>query len=164
MAQVQRKGTPLAKEASDQDAVTLTQAQLNQMITNAVTAAITAAAVQQQNQVKAEEHRMASPRTQLELDFNRRLLANNDLARIISNEETEWFAIPKIYEPFIGSVTASINGQTIKIPADGVKRRVPVRYIPIIMQYLENTDKKVATMNATSGQYGGVSEIKGGAF
>ena len=74
------------------------------------------------------------------------------------------FAIPKIYESYVGCVTASINGQTIKIPADGVKRRIPVRFIPIIMQYLENTDKKVATMNATNGQYGGVTEIKGGAF
>lgn len=163
MAQMQRKGAPLNREPSDQDVVTLTQAQLNQMITNAVTAAITAASVQQQHKERAEEQRFSSPRTKLEIDFNNRILANNDLARMIANEETEWFAIPKIYEPFIGSVTASVNGQTIKIPADGVKRLVPVRYIPIIMQYLENTDKKVATMNATSGQYGGVSEIKGGA-
>ena len=165
MAQVQsKKGAPLNRVPSDQDVVTLTQAQLNQMISNAVTAAITAASVQQQNHARQEETRTMSSRTRLEVDFNNRLLENNHLAKIIDEEETEMFAIPKIYESYVGCVTASINGQTIKIPADGVKRRIPVRFIPIIMQYLENTDKKVATMNATNGQYGGVTEIKGGAF
>lgn len=164
MAQAPRKGAPLNREPSDQDLVTLTQAQLNQMITNAVTAAITAASVQQKNTNTQSVNREVSPRTKLEIDFNNRMLENNYLAKIIDNEECEMFAIPKIYESYVGSVTASVNGQSIKIPADGVKRKVPVRYIPIINKYLENVDKKVATMNATNGQFGGVSEIKGGAF
>ena len=161
------QGAELPKAPSDSDEIKLTKAELNALIANAVSAAVRATAENTPalQPTRSIDDRFSAPRTRLETDFNNRMSANNHLAKIIDNEATEWFAIPKIYEQYIGSVTASVNGQTIKIPADGVKRRVPVRYIPIIMAYVENVDKKVATMNATlADRYGGVAELKGGAF
>lgn len=161
------QGAELNRAPSDSDEIRLTKAELNALISNAVSAAVRATAqnAPAPQPTRSIDDRFSAPRTRLETDFNRRMLANNHLAKIIDNEETEWFAIPKIYEQYIGSVTASVNGQSIKIPADGVKRKIPVRYIPIIMAYVENVDKKVATMNATlADQYGGVAELKGGAF
>lgn len=154
------------KPNADSDEIKLTKSELNELIANAVSAAVRAVSVNQPTAPKAVvDDRNIPARTRLEQDFNDKMIANNYLATIIDHEETEWFAIPKIYEQYIGSVTASVNGQTIKIPADGVKRRIPVRYIPIIMAYVENIDKKVATMNATSAnQYGGIAELPVGAF
>lgn len=158
------QGAQLGHVPSDSDEIKLTKAELNALIANAVSAAVTAANANVPQPTHNIE-KFSAPRTRLEQDFNNRMRENNHLAKIIDHEETEWFAIPKIYEQYIGSVTASVNGQTIKIPADGVRRKIPVRYIPIIMAYVENVDKKVATMNATrADQYGGVAELPVGAF
>lgn len=159
------QGAALGQVPSDSDEIKLTKAELNALIANAVSAAVTAANANVPQQQPVLSEKFSAPRTRLEQDFNRRMRDNNHLAKIIDHEETEYFAIPKIYEQYIGSVVASVNGQTIKIPADGVKRPIPVRYIPIIMAYVENIDKKVATMNATAAdQYGGIAQLPGGAF
>lgn len=159
------QGAPLGHAPSDSDEIKLTKAELNALIANAVSAAVTAANANVAPAINVKDERFSAPRTRLEQDFNNRMRENNHLAKIIDREETEWFAIPKIYEQYIGSVTASVNGQTIKIPADGVRRKIPVRYIPIIMAYVENIDKKVATMNATmADKYGGIAELPVGAF
>lgn len=162
---VQTAGAPLNAAPSDQDEIRLSKAELNALIANAVSAAVGAASQITPQPAQHIDDKFSAPRTKLEQDFNRRMQENNHLARIIEHEEKEWFSIPKIYEQYIGSVTACINGQTIKIPADGVKRLIPSRYIAVIMPYVENIDKKVATMHATAAdQYGGIAELKGGAF
>lgn len=161
------QGASLGKAPSDSDVVQLTKADLNALIASAVSAAVNASSNIKSNAPVSQDvnDRFSGPRVRLEQDFNERMRINNRFAQQVDNEPTEYFSIPKIYEKYIGSVVASVNGQTIKIPVDGVKRRIPVRYIPVIMAYVENIDRKVATMNETAAdQYGGVAEIKGGAF
>lgn len=143
--------------------IQLTESQLQTMIASAVSAAIQAAPA------KAQTHTVVNTadtpsRIRIEEDFNRKMMDNNDLAVRISHEETVLYAIPQIYGQYTGEVIASVNGQTIKIPADGVQRRIPKRYVPIIAQYLKNIDAKVAAMQATTGQYGGVAQLEGGAL
>lgn len=160
------QGAPLGEKPSSSDNITLTKSELNELIANAVSAAVNAAARNTAASQPVSQARLDSnKRTRLESDFNYRLQANHRLGKEISEEETVLFSIPKIYEAYIGSIVASINGQTIKIPVDGVARRIPIRYVPIIQSYVENIDRKVATMNETANsKYGGIAELTGGAF
>lgn len=153
------------EELSKEDKVVqLTESQLNSMIASAVSAAVQAApAVASAGQPVAQSSGTVT-KIQLEEDFKRRMKNNNDLAVRITQEETVMFAIPQIYGQYTGEVIASVNGQTIKIPADGVERRIPKRYVPIIKQYLANIDAKVAAMEASAGQYGGIAQLEGGAL
>jgi len=145
------------------EVIQLTESQLQTMIASAVSAALQAAPARTASQtvVKASD---TPSRIKIEEDFNRKMMENNNLAVRISQEETVLYAIPQIYGQYTGEVIASVNGQTIKIPADGVQRRIPKRYVPIIAQYLANIDAKVAAMQATTGQYGGVAQLEGGAL
>lgn len=158
------RGTNKDILAGEEKVVTLTETQLNNMIASAVSAAIQAApAASQTTQVVKPESGTAT-KIQLEENFKQKMKNNNDLAVRITKEETVLYAIPQIYGQYTGEVIASVNGQTIKIPADGVQRRIPKRYVPIINQYLANIDAKVAAMNASAGQYGGVAQLEGGAL
>ena len=145
------------------EVIQLTESQLQTMIASAVSAALQAAPAKATSQTVVTQGNTPS-RIKIEEDFNRRMMENNNLAVRISQEETVLYAIPQIYGQYTGEVIASVNGQTIKIPADGVQRRIPKRYVPIIAQYLANIDAKVAAMHATTGQYGGVAQLEGGAL
>lgn len=151
------------KDLQEDKVIQLTESQLNNMIASAVSAAIQAAPAAPATPVVQPNSGNAT-KIQLEEDFKKRMKNNNDLAVRITKEETVLFAIPQIYGQYTGEVIASINGQTIKIPADGVERRIPKRYVPIIKQYLANIDAKVAAMEASAGQYGGVAQLEGGAL
>lgn len=145
------------------EVIQLTESQLQTMIASAVSAALQAAPAKATSQTVVTSGNTPS-RIKIEEDFNRKMMENNNLAVRISQEETVLYAIPQIYGQYTGEVIASVNGQTIKIPADGVQRRIPKRYVPIIAQYLANIDAKVAAMQATTGQYGGVAQLEGGAL
>jgi hypothetical protein len=145
------------------EVIQLTESQLQTMIASAVSAALQAAPAKAASQTVVTQSNTPS-RIKIEEDFNRKMMENNNLAVRISQEETVLYAIPQIYGQYTGEVIASVNGQTIKIPADGVQRRIPKRYVPIIAQYLANIDAKVAAMQATTGQYGGVAQLEGGAL
>ena len=151
------------KDLQEEKVIQLTESQLNNMIASAVSAAIQAAPAAPANPV-VQPNSGNVTKIQLEEDFKKRMKNNNDLAVRITKEETVLFAIPQIYGQYTGEVIASVNGQTIKIPADGVERRIPKRYVPIIKQYLANIDAKVAAMEASAGQYGGVAQLEGGAL
>lgn len=58
--------------------------------------------------------------------------------------------IPQIYAQFEPSMTVSINGCTIKIPADGVTRKVHKVYAAEILSRLRYTDKKIQEMRANN--------------
>ena len=161
MAAVRKEG--LSGLPEKDTTIQLTESQLQTMIASAVSAAIQAAPARAQSNTVVSTADTPS-RIKIEEDFNRKMMDNNDLAVRISHEETVLFAIPQIYGQYTGEVIASVNGQTIKIPADGVQRRIPKRYVPIIAQYLKNIDAKVAAMQATTGQYGGVAQLEGGAL
>lgn len=159
---VNRKG--LSDLPEKEEVIQLTESQLQTMIASAVSAAIQAAPARATSQTVVTSNSNTPSRIKIEEDFNRKMMENNNLAVRISQEETVLYAIPQIYGQYTGEVIASVNGQTIKIPADGVQRRIPKRYVPIIAQYLANIDAKVAAMQATTGQYGGVAQLEGGAL
>lgn len=160
------KGSRKNNLIPEDDKVVLTYEQLNNLISNAVNTAVNAASAN----VAAPRQEVnyngvnINARSMIETDFNRKMIANNQLGIRISHEPTVAYAIPQVYQQYVPSVVVSVNGQTIKIPADGIKRQIPIRYIPIIEMYIDNIDKKVATMQATQSQYGGIAEIKGGAL
>lgn len=153
-------------ESKNEKVIQLTESQLKGVVAAAVESAIKAAP----NSTQVIQHtpiEMDRPkRIRLEEDFNNRYRDNEHLAVIISREEKVDYRIPQIYEQYVNSVTVAINGQSIKIPADGVTRRIPKRFVPIIEQYLANVDAKVSAMNAVNsvGQYGGVAELDGGSL
>ena len=159
---VNRKG--LSDFPEKEEVIQLTESQLQTMIASAVSAAIQAAPARAASQTVVTSSNNTPSSIKIEEDFNRKMMENNNLAVRISQEETVLYAIPQIYGQYTGEVIASVNGQTIKIPADGVQRRIPKRYVPIIAQYLANIDAKVAAMQATTGQYGGVAQLEGGAL
>lgn len=165
MATTQRRtgaGLNPSQPVEDNNTISMTKDELNAMIASAVAAAVNAAGMSPARPVSPAPTRNRT--MELETDFNNRMKANDGLGMYLNNEEKVEFSIPQIYQQYVPTITASINGQTIKIPADGVKRAIPKSYIPIIQQYLENVDNKVAAMQATQGQYGGIAEIKGGAL
>lgn len=151
----------------EESKIVLTSTELNALIASAVQTALANANVVQQAQPKSDVmvDRDTAPRIRLEQDFNKRLLDNDRLGVIISQEETVMYSIPQIYEQYVGSVTASINGHTIKIPADGVARSIPKRFVPVLDKYIRNIDRKVAAMNATNLlERGGIAELPQGSI
>ena len=150
----------------EESKVVLTSNELNALIASAVQAALANAnVVQPQSRGDVTTDKDLAPRIKLEEDFNRRLLDNDRLGVMITQEERVLYAIPQIYGQYVGSVTASINGHTIKIPADGVGRYIPKRFVPILDKYIKNIDRKVAAMNATNLlERGGIAELPQGSI
>ena len=72
---------------------------------------------------------------------------NKIIADLNQKKNCKMYAIPKIYAEYQPSFTVSINGCTIKVPADGVPRLVHNRYIDIIEQRLRHLDDKISNMN-----------------
>ena len=160
------RGNAGALPEKEESKVVLTSTELNALIASAVQSALAnAAAVQPQVRSNTTSDKEFAPRIKLEEDFNKRLIENDRLGMMIAQEETVLYSIPQIYNQYVGSVTASINGHTIKIPADGVARAIPKRFVPILDKYIRNIDRKVAAMNATNLlERGGIAELPQGSI
>lgn len=78
-----------------------------------------------------------------QLAFQKRIVAD-----LQANKNCRLYAIPKIYKEYQPSFTVSINGCTIKVPADGVPRKIHNRYIDIIEQRLRHLDEKIESMQS----------------
>lgn len=77
-----------------------------------------------------------------QIAFQKRII--NDLK---AKRNCRMYAIPTIYKEYQPSFTVSINGCTIKVPADGQQRLIHNRYIDIIERRLRHLDKKIEAMN-----------------
>ena len=82
----------------EESKIVLTSTELNALIASAVQTALANANVVQQAQPKSDVmvDRDTAPRIRLEQDFNKRLLDNDRLGVIISQEETVMYSIPRI--------------------------------------------------------------------
>ena len=80
-----------------------------------------------------------------QIEFQKKIIA--DLNR---KENCRMYAVPKIYAEYQPSFTVSINGCTIKVPADGQPRLIHNRYIDIIEQRLRHLDNKISNMNSSN--------------
>lgn len=74
----------------------------------------------------------------------------NISADLNANRNCRMYAIPKIYKEYQPSFVVSINGCTIKVPADVVPRKIHNRYIDIIEQRLRYLDEKIEAMNTSN--------------
>ena len=103
--------------------------QNGQDITNASVAAI-------------EINRKVQEKARNQINFQRKIA--DDLN---NKRNCRLYSIPLIYKEYQPSITVSINGCTIKVPADGVPRLIHNRYIDIIEQRLRHLDQKINDMN-----------------
>mgnify|MGYP001281280289 CR=1 FL=1 len=93
--------------------------------------------------VVIEMNRQLQAKAQKQIEFNKRLI--NDLARGIN---CSMYAIPTIYREYQPSFIVAINGNTIKVPADGVARLIHNRFITIIEARLRRLDYKIESMRS----------------
>lgn len=56
------------------------------------------------------------------------------------------YSIPTIYKMYMPSLTITVNGCSIKVPADGKARLIHDIYISQIEKYLRHLDKKIDAM------------------
>ena len=56
------------------------------------------------------------------------------------------YSIPTIYKMYMPSLTVTVNGCSIKVPADGKSRLIHDIYISQIEKYLRHLDKKIDAM------------------
>lgn len=101
----------------------------HQEITNASVAAI-------------EINRKVQEKARNQINFQRKII--DDLN---NKRNCKMYSIPLIYKEYQPSFTVSINGCTIKVPADGQPRLLHNRYIDIIEQRLRHLDQKINAMN-----------------
>lgn len=76
-----------------------------------------------------------------QIEFQKKIIAD-----LNQKKNCKMYAIPKIYAEYQPSFTVSINGCTIKVPADGKARLIHNRYIDIIEQRLRHLDYKISNM------------------
>ena len=107
----------------------IANAQKNRDVTNASVAAI-------------EINKKVQEKAKNQINFQRRIV--DDLN---NRRNCKMYSIPLIYKEYQPSFTVSINGCTIKVPADGQPRLIHNRYIDIIEQRLRYLDQKINSMN-----------------
>ena len=56
------------------------------------------------------------------------------------------YSIPTIYKMYMPSLTVTVNGCSIKVPADGKSRLIHNAYIAQIEKYLRHLDQKIDAM------------------
>lgn len=56
------------------------------------------------------------------------------------------YSVPSIYKMYMPSLTVTINGCSIKVPADGKARLIHNAYIAQIEKYLRHLDQKIEAM------------------
>ena len=56
------------------------------------------------------------------------------------------YSIPTIYKMYMPSLTVTVNGCSIKVPADGKARLIHNAYIAQIEKYLRHLDQKIDAM------------------
>ena len=56
------------------------------------------------------------------------------------------YSVPSIYKMYMPSLTVTINGCSIKVPADGRSRLIHNAYIAQIEKYLRHLDQKIEAM------------------
>lgn len=93
--------------------------------------------------VVVEMNSQLQAKAQKQIEFNKRLI--NDLARGIN---CSMYSIPTIYREYQPSFIVAINGNTIKVPADGVARLIHNRFITIIEARLRRLDYKIESMRS----------------
>lgn len=67
----------------------------------------------------------------------------NDLR---NGKNCRMYAIPTIYKMYMPSLTVTVNGCSIKVPADGKARLIHNLYITQIEKYLRHLDAKIDAM------------------
>lgn len=133
------------------------QKQVNQETDiNAIAAAITKAmtdAINMSTQQKAAEaananvvsvaiNKKVMDKSLKQIEFQKKIISD-----LNQRKNCRMYAVPKIYKEYQPSFVVSINGCTIKVPADGQARLIHNRYIDIIEQRLRRLDDKIENMN-----------------
>lgn len=67
---------------------------------------------------------------------------------ISKNENCVTLVVPEIYRRYQPSFTATVNGCTVTIPADGKPRKVHRDFALIIMKRMNKLSKNIANMSA----------------
>lgn len=117
-------------------------------ITKAMTDAINAATQQKNseaahaNVVSVAINKKVFEKSAKQLEFQKKIIAD-----LNSRKNCKMYAIPKIYFEYQPSFVVSINGCTVKVPADGQPRLLHNLYIDIIERRLRRLDDKIANMN-----------------
>lgn len=93
-----------------------------------------------------------------EKSTNQRNYAARIASEMSRNINTETIVIPRVYAEYQPSFVVSINGCTIKIPADGKPRLVHSDYAVILRRRMRKLDEKIAHMR--SNPNGDIREIK----
>lgn len=117
-------------------------------ITKAMTDAINAATTQKNaeaahaNVVSVAINKKVMEKSVKQIEFQKKIIAD-----LNSRKNCKMYAIPRIYFEYQPSFVVSINGCTVKVPADGQPRLLHNLYIDIIERRLRRLDDKIANMN-----------------
>lgn len=149
---MQVSSKPKNKTTNDQP---LNINQLAEVISSSIANAMNTVAQQAANErananvISVSINKKVMDKSLKQIDFQKKIIAD-----LNAGVNCKMYAIPKIYAEYQPSFVVSINGCTIKVPADGQPRLIHQRYIDIIEQRLRRLDDKISNMNKAN-----ISEI-----
>lgn len=117
--------------------------ELAEALTQAINNANTNRDSQQKNAstIAVEINQEIRKRSEAQANFARRIATE-----MRSNKNTVTVTIPQIYREYQPTFTATLNGCTVSVPADGVPRTLHKDFAVIIIKRLRHLDEKIAAM------------------
>lgn len=98
--------------------------------------------------LEASQKRMATAGIEIEKRVKNLEMQQRSFAERIAKDKRNYvtFSIPKVYAEYAPSITAMINGVTVKVKADGKPVRIHKVFASALQKKLDHLDDKIANM------------------